>query len=179
MKTPKSGKSSVLTGCLVAFGIFVVLCGVGGYILYRNVSSVVQDAVKEFDKEFKAEEDKLRTTPAEAVKMAKLAEIVSAFKAKPAEAKKTYDGQIYRISAVLSSKDNLASAMPLKLPVDFLMLQGAAGAVPDKNLTLCLYSSAQKARFDALKAQQALTVLAKLELDEADGSIMLSPCIIE
>ncbi len=65
----------------------VVLCGIGGYILYRNVSSVVQDAVKEFDKEFQVEEAKLRKLPAADIKTAKLTDIVSAFKANPAEAK--------------------------------------------------------------------------------------------
>lgn len=161
---------------MAAFGIFIVLCGIGGYILYRNVSSTVQDVVNKVDKEFRAEEDKLRTSPAGVVKNAKLDDILKAFKAKPAEAKKTYDGKIYRISAVLRSKDNMTSAAPLKLPVDFLMLQPAAGTVNKADITLCLFSSAQKARFDALKAQQALTVLAKINLDD---SIMLSPCLIE
>lgn len=179
-QTNPENKSSFFKGCLIALGIFVILGALGAFFVVRGLGDLFKEASKEVEQEIRKEEEALLAKPATEFQSLNLADLIKARKDNTEASKSTYNGKYLLLSALVGETGSLAkSQIPIKLPVDLMVLQPSnAKGLTSQDMVACLYSAAQKDKFAALKAQSEVEVRGKLEIDE-DGEMSLTPCVLE
>lgn len=170
----KKKQGSVLKGCLIAAGIFVVLAAIGVWLTVRSVGSFFSEAYKEVEAEFVADEKEIKALSILDIPEISFEKYLSLSK----EEASKLDGKVYLIKAVVSSED-FSHNIPFKMPVGFLVIQPSK-AKPNREteVAACMYSMPEKPKFDGLKAGDPVTLRAKIQVDD-DGDMSLQPCVRE